>query len=197
MKILAVNGSGRGAGNTETILSAMGRLLPEEVEFEVINLKDYQIKGCTGCEGCAITNRCVLKDDMVRLYPKIEAADGLILGSPTYFYNISASMKAFIERLYCYEVFDADDRSVWVSATEGKGLKYSAVVAVCEQDDAVDMGFTAEAMSLPLQAVGYRVVSVHKVLHLFGRHEARSEEVLLNKAAMYGLKLYKTIKLSQ
>lgn len=197
MNILAINGSGRGKGNTETLLKAFGSGLPEDVNYEIIDLNRLTIRGCTGCEGCATSNRCVVKDDMQALYPKIEAADGLILASPTYFYNISAGMKAFIERLYPYEVFDLEDRSVWVSATESQGLKYASVVAVCEQEDEKDMGFTAEAMSMPLEALGYRVVSTEKVMHLFGKSDA--EGALDVKATMKqaGVKLYKTIRLAK
>lgn len=197
MKLLAVNGSGRGKGNTETLLRAMGADLPDDVEFELIRLKDYDFSGCTGCEGCAKSNQCVIKDDMQDLYPKIEAADGLILGSPTYFYNVSATMKAFIERLYPYEVFDPDDRSVWVSASEGNGLKYASVLAVCEQEDVSDMGFTAEAMAMPLEALGYRVVGVEKVLHLFGRSDAEKAAETLVQMKKAGAKLYKTIRLAE
>lgn len=197
MKILAINGSGRGKGNTHRLLEAMKDQIDQDVDFELINLKDYEFKGCIGCEGCAKTNKCVIQDDMQDLYPRIEEADGLILGSPTYFYNISASMKAFIERLYPYEVFDPYDRSVWVSATEATGLKYATVVAVCEQETKEDMGFTAEAMKMPLEALGFRVVGVEKVLHLFGRHDADDAVETLNQMRAAGLKLYRTIKLAE
>ena len=189
MKILAINGSGRGKGNTRTLLEAMKRDLPDEVVFEIIDLSRMSFRGCIGCEGCSTSNRCVLKDDMVPVYDTIDSADALVLGSPTYFYNITANMKAFIDRLYPYEVFDPEDRSIWMSATENKGLRYAAVVAVCEQEDAQDMGFTADAMTLPLQAVGYRVVSVSKVLHLFGKNEASKANEVLDQMARAGLKL--------
>ncbi len=197
MRILAINGSGRGMGNTDTLLKAMGAGLPDDVAFEVVRLKDYDYSGCVGCEGCAKTNRCVLKDDMQQIYEKIEEADGLILGSPTYFYNVSAKMKAFIDRLYCYDIFDPEDRSVWISTTEMHGLKYAAVVAICEQSDVKDMGFTAEAMARPLEAVGYRVVAMEKVLHLFKRDEAEAALDVQERMKRAGLKLYRTIKLAR
>ena len=82
-----------------------------EVETQLIYLSDYNISGCTGCEGCKHTYKCVIMDEC-RKYPLIMNSDAIILGSPTYFYNITAEMKAFIERLYCFQVFAEDDRSV-------------------------------------------------------------------------------------
>lgn len=197
MKILAINGSGRGKGNTRTLLEAMGAGMPSEVDFEIVDLNRLNFGGCIGCEGCAKTNKCVVKDDMQMLYEKIEEADGMVLGSPTYFYNITAKMKAFIERFYALDAFDPEDRSVWISLQATKGLKYGAVIAVCEQKDAKDMGFTAEAMSGPLQDIGFQVVSTQKVLHLFGRHDAEGATETLDRMAMAGMKLYRTIRLAQ
>ncbi len=177
MKLLAINGSGRGMGNTRTLLEAITRDIYEEVEYDIIDLNKLKFGGCIGCEGCSTTNRCVVNDDMQDLYDRIDEADGLILGSPTYYYNISALMKAFIERLYPYNSFDPNDRSIWVSTTERQGIKYASVVAVCEQEDIKDMGFTAEAMAMPLEAVGYRVVSVSKILNLYAKNEANKSEV--------------------
>jgi len=87
---------------------------------------------------------------MQKLYPLIQEADAIILGSPTYFYNITSDMKAFIERLYCYEIFHKDDRAVWLPLNEISGIKYASVIAVCEQENEMDMGFTADAMKMPL-----------------------------------------------
>lgn len=197
MKVLAINGSGRGKGNTKTLLEAFGSGLPESVDYEIIDLKSLNFGGCIGCEGCAKTNKCVVKDDMQMLYEKIEEADGMVLGSPTYYYNITAKMKAFVERFYALNAFHPEDRSVWISVQATKGVKYGAVIAVCEQDDAADMGFTADAMSLPLRDIGFQVVTVEKVMQLFGRHEAEEATETLKQMKLAGQKLYKTMTLAQ
>ncbi|MEX1307474.1 MAG: flavodoxin family protein, partial [Eubacteriales bacterium] len=145
------------------------------------------------CEGCKDTFACVIKDDMQKIYPKILKADAIILGSPTYFYNISSKMKAFLERLYPYEIFDQDDRSVWLSLNEVTGIRYASVIAVCEQDDVRDMGFTAEAMSMPLQALGYRVVDTVKALHLFNKNDGATHPDIIKQAEDAGRKLAKTL----
>jgi len=195
VKILAVCGSQRKNGNTATLINEACKSLPEDVEIDIVYLSDYNFEGCRGCEGCSKTYRCVLKDDMQSLYPKIVQADGLILGSPTLFYNVSAKVKAFIERLYPFELFDQNDRHVWTSGFEIFGLKYAVVIAVCEQLNEKDMGFTDEAMAMPLEALGFRIVEKVKVLNLFGKNEASENNQAKADVVKAAMKLYKTIRL--
>lgn len=196
MKILGVVGSSRKSGNTATLVrSALEAAKSDNVETDMVFLSDYSFNGCIGCESCKTTYQCIIKDDMQKLYPKIETADAIILGSPTYFYNITAKMKAFIERLYCYEIFDKNDRSIWMPLFESTGIKYASVIAICEQADVHDMGFTAEAMKMPLEALGYRVVDTVKVLHLFDKTDARKNDIALKQAMASGQKLAKTLML--
>ena len=196
MKILGIAGSKRKKGNTSILLQeALKAAQKEGAETELIFLGDYTIKDCLGCEGCNETYRCVINDDMQKYIPSFLDADGIILGSPTYFYNISADMKAFIDRCYCFEVFAEDDRSCWLSINEALGGKYAAVIAVCEQQNEKDMGFTPEAMSLALQALGYRVIDQVKVFNLFKAGEALNDSNALQCSRRAGEKLVKTIRL--
>jgi multimeric flavodoxin WrbA len=196
MKVLAIVGSKRKNGNTSYLVQqALDEIKCDEIETELVFLGDYNIRGCTGCEGCKYTYKCVIMDDMQKLYPRILEADAIITGSPTYFYNITADMKAFIERCYCFEVFAEDDRSVWSSINEVLGGKYAVVISICEQNDEKDMGFTAEAMSKPLEALGYRVIETVKVLKLFKKGDAILNQDALDEVKRSGQKLKKTIKL--
>lgn len=196
MKILGVIGSKRKKGNTSCLVQEAIRAVQNEgAETEIIFLGDYSIKDCTGCEGCKDTFKCVINDDMQKIYPLLLAADGIILGSPTYFYNISADMKAFIDRCYSFEVFAEDDRSCWLSISEVLGGKYAVVIAVCEQHEEIDMGFTPEAMSKPLEALGYRVVDTVRALGLFKVGETSQDNKALEQSRKAGKRLVKTIKL--
>jgi len=198
MNILAVSGSPRKKGNTAALINeALKPFIDAGIECNTIHLGDYNFSDCIGCERCRETYKCTVDDDMQKLYPLIEEADALILGSPTYFYNITAKMKAFIDRFYCYEIFDDNDRSVWMSLNEASAVKYAAVIAVCEQNNKGDMGFTAEAMSMPLEALGYRVVSTVKALHLFKPGEAAENSTALNEARGAGERLLKTLQLRE
>ncbi len=196
MKVLGIVGSKRKNGNTAYLVQqALHEIESKDVETELIFLGDYNIKGCTGCEGCKDSCKCVIMDGMQKIYPLITNSDAIILGSPTYFYNITSDMKAFIERLYCYQIFEENDRSVWSSVNEVLGGKYAAVIAICEQNNEGDMGFTAEAMKKPLEGLGYRVLSTVKILNLFKKGEALQDQKALEQVRMAGQKLERTFRL--
>lgn len=196
MKITGIVGSRRKKGNTSIMVQEALKVFKEEgIETELIFLGDYNIESCTGCEGCKDTYTCVIKDDMHLLYRLILDSDALILGSPTYFYNVSGEMKLFLDRCYSFEVFDEDDRSVWMGLNEVLGIKYATVIAVCEQHNEEDMGYTADTMKRTLEALGYRVVDVVKALGLFEAGKVLDDETELNKARQSGEKLLKTLKL--
>lgn len=198
MKIVAIVGSRRKKGNTSILVQeALKPIRAAGVETKLIFLGDYQINSCNGCEGCKDSMCCIQKDDMQQIYPLLLEADGLILGSPTYFYNVSADMKLFIDRCYCLDVFDEEDRSVWISINDVLGRKYAAVIAVCEQQREEDMGFAPEAMVRSLEALGYRVVETVKALNLFAAGEALKNNSVLQAAERAGEKLLKNIRLKE
>jgi len=102
MKVVAFNGSARKDGNTATLLKRVLSVLEAEgVETELIQLAGEQIRGCTACRVCVETKnqRCSITDDNVNAYiQKMVEADGIILGSPTYFGMMSPELKALIDR---------------------------------------------------------------------------------------------------
>jgi multimeric flavodoxin WrbA len=196
LKVLGIVGSRRKNGNTAYLVQqALNAIESKEVETELIFLGDYNIRGCTGCEGCKDTYKCVIQDDMQKIYPLIMSSDAIVLGSPTYFYNMTSDMKAFIDRLYCFQVFAEDDRSVWSSINEAMGGKYAVVISICEQNDEKDMGFTAEAMSKPLEGLGYRIAETVKILKLFEKGDVLQNLDALEKVQRAGKKLEKILKL--
>lgn len=196
MKIVGIIGSQRKNGNTAVLVQETLKPFKEQgVETEMIYLGDYKFVDCNGCEGCKETNICVKKDGMQKLYPVIKEADAIVIGSPSYFYNVTAIMKAFIDRMYCLFTFDENDRSVWVSTNETSKRKYACVIAVCEQKNEADMGYTAEAMVKSLEALSYRVVSTVKGFHLFEAGEVLENKNILNEAIAAGEKLLKTLNL--
>jgi multimeric flavodoxin WrbA len=140
-----------------------------EVPGEEIHLRDYQFQSCTGCERCRKDKRCTgLSDDMHFLYPKISRSQGLILVSPVHNYNITAIMKAFIDRLYCYYEFDVQRPGKWTSQLQNQGRK-AIIAAVGEQISPEDSGIelALKAMRLPLEALGYEVITELPVSGVF------------------------------
>jgi len=63
-----------------------------------VNACRLQIAPCNGCGGCERTGRCVIEDEMQRIYNQIDDADIIVLASPIYFYNVTAQCKALIDR---------------------------------------------------------------------------------------------------
>jgi multimeric flavodoxin WrbA len=196
MKILGISGSARKKGNTDILVNkVLSGVAQMGGETELIYLSDYHINECRGCDACKINFECIIKDDMQEIYRKIDEADAIVLGSPTYFYNVSGLVKLFMDRLYLYEIFDKDDRSIWSSVNEINGLKYSVTVAVCEQEKVEDMGVTSEIMVKTLAAVGFKTVCEVKAIHAFKKGDVNSNKKILDEAEFAGIKLVKTINL--
>lgn len=102
MKVVAFNGSARKDGNTAILLRHVLDVLEREgIETELVQLAGETIRGCRACSGCAKNKnrRCSFDEDVInRCIEKMEAADGILLGSPTYFTDVSTEMKALIDR---------------------------------------------------------------------------------------------------
>ena len=102
MKVVAFNGSPRKDGNTAILIQhVFDELNKEGIETELIGIGGKPIRGCLSCFKCFHNkdSRCSQKKDDMNVYiEKMIAADGIILGSPTYFSNVSAEMKALIDR---------------------------------------------------------------------------------------------------
>ena len=111
MKVVAFCGSARKDGNTAALLkTTLDELSNAGVETELVELAGKSVPGCIACFKCFENkdHRCAVKNDVINdCIAKMEEADGIILGSPTYFADVSASMKALIER--CGMVSRAND----------------------------------------------------------------------------------------
>ena len=102
MKVVAFNASVRKDGNTAILIRQVFKELENSgIKTELIQLAGQKISGCVACGQCFVTknNKCALTDDLVNEYViKMAQADGIIIGSPTYFADCTAGAKALIER---------------------------------------------------------------------------------------------------
>ncbi len=189
--LLCIGGSPRKGGNSDVILRSVIQGAKEsKVSCDVAQLRDFQFQSCIGCEKCRKDKICTgLADGMSLLYPKIINAKGLVLVSPTHNYNITAMMKAFIDRLYCFYNFENKNRpGKWSSQLSNQGRK-AVIVAVCEQKEKKDMGFTLDAMRLPLEALGYEIIDELAVFGVFSKGKVKEKPEILAKASMLGINL--------
>ncbi|MGB2806084.1 MAG: flavodoxin family protein, partial [Candidatus Zixiibacteriota bacterium] len=102
MKVFAFNGSARKDGNTAALINLVfGELEKEGIETELYQLAGKKIRGCMACYKCFQNKdqRCSVTNDVLNeCIEKMLEADGIILGSPTYFANVSTEIKALIDR---------------------------------------------------------------------------------------------------
>lgn len=108
MRILSVLGSPRKNGNTSALLEEFLRGVNEnhnDTEISKIFLQELELKGCMGCNVChrKESDGCVIKDDMFKLYPMIGDNDVILLATPIYWWNMSAQLKTFIDRIYGFK----------------------------------------------------------------------------------------------
>ena len=98
MNIVYVSGSPRENSNTDVLLEAARSV----TGGKLIKLVDYKIAPCASCRACQGTGECVIKDDMSKIImPLLFESDGIVVGSPVFFNNVSAQLKAFIDRTWC------------------------------------------------------------------------------------------------
>ncbi len=183
MKVLLVGGSPRKNGNTDSLLEVMAEKLEESgIKTFTAHLRDYDIHACIGCEQCRRDKTCTrFLDGMHLLYPEIESSGGLVLASPTYNYNITPMMKAFIDRLYPYFDFTEPRPGPYTCRLAGAGRK-AVSLGVCEQLEEKELGVCLRALSDPLPPLGYEVLTEVAVTGHFLRGSVKKDELALEKA---------------
>lgn len=111
MKVVGLNGSARKDGNTAILMKAVFEELEKEgIETELIQMAGKPVQGCIACYKCFKNRnrRCSVDKDMLNeIIAAMEPAEGILLGSPTYFSDASSGMRSFIER--CGFVARAND----------------------------------------------------------------------------------------
>lgn len=100
MKVLGINGSSRKDGNTALLIrEVFGELEQAGIRTELVQLADLAVDPCRACFACAKTGSCAFRRDaFAGIFDKMVEADGILLGSPVYSADVSARMKALLER---------------------------------------------------------------------------------------------------
>ena len=120
-KVLLLNGSPHPHGCTATALEEMIRTFGSEgIETELIQVGTKQIRGCVSCGRCSQLGRCVFDDLINEVAPKLEAADGLVVGSPVYYASPNGTILSFMDRLF-------------YSTSFSKHMKVGAAVVSCRR----------------------------------------------------------------
>ena len=192
--VLGVAGSPRKNGNSDVLLrQVLKGVSRENIACGSIQLREIQFQGCIGCEKCRKDKICTgLKDGMSLIYSQIITSKGLVLVSPTHNYNITSWMKAFIDRLYCFYNFENTRPRTWSSQLADQDRK-AVLVAVCEQENKKDMGFTLDAMRVPIEALGYQVIGELPIFRIFDKGKVKEDTESMDMAFKLGRKLARAL----
>lgn len=180
VKVLGINGSPRTYGNSlKALRLALEVARYEGAEVELVNLYDYDIKPCMGCvsdDVMACTYPCPIKDDMIRLYPKVVEADGLIIASPIYWFGVSGHLKNFIDRLTVLENMIHVDGKSWLDG------KVAGFIALGNDEGAIAL---ISNMMIVANSLGM-VIPPWALAYYVGEGDALSDEKLMMDAANVG-----------
>lgn len=125
MKVLLINGSPRKEGNTCLALKEVAGVLNQYgIDTDIFQLGNGAVRGCIACNACDSTGKCVFADAYFDdLLAKVKAADGYIIGSPTYYAGPNGSLCALLDRLF-------------YSSSAYLQYKPAAAVAICRRGGA-------------------------------------------------------------
>lgn len=165
--IFIINGSPRKNGNTDILTDT---LLESAIQHgagaEKVRLISMKIKPCLECGGCDETGECIIEDDIQELYEKIAEADALVVASPVFFYNITSTTQAMVERSQaCWVRKYLLKQGPWggkrrkgifisLGATKGKMLFDGVVRVIRYFYDAVDADFHGALLYRGIEAKG-------------------------------------------
>lgn len=104
IKVLAVSTSPRKKKNTQELVeAALSGCQSTGAETELICVSDLEMKPCIGCKVCQKTGKCHIKDGIAAVLKKMVEADVILIGSPVFFYNITAQCKMIIDRSHAVQ----------------------------------------------------------------------------------------------
>lgn len=173
-KWIAVLGSPRRGKNTEKLMDYYaGELERQGRIVEKIVLSEINQNPCNGCESCTKNGVCCYNDDITKILDSITEIEGIILGSPSYNYNVTSYMKIFLDRLL--SLFNFGNGS-WDSKLDSKGIK-GIIIGVCAGPNNSSMGFTIEGMKRVMVDHGVEVIIEENYFGTKRNPVERNEEI--------------------
>lgn len=124
-KILMINGSARKKNTYKVLLKLEQILKSHNFEVEIINLFDFEIKNCVGCEICVNFEKCPINDAMPMLMEKMLESDGIVLSSPIYMGSVTSKLKSLMDRTngWIHKNELAGKPMMFVTTTNFSGIK--------------------------------------------------------------------------
>ncbi len=142
-------------GNSALLTSYVAAFLESRGAWVKIYYLGTAVQSCTGCEACFKTGSCVYKDEVSAIHNEIKTADGLILASPSYNYNMTAPMKAFLDRTFCFGDYS---QGKWQNRLDAG--KKAVLIGVCRGREPECMGYTTLGMQKTVEELDFNLVEV-------------------------------------
>ena len=159
MKVLLINGSPRANGNTARALKEVAdTLVAEGIETETVWIGKKPVRGCIACGQCRAkgNDRCVFDDDIANsIIERLESADGIVIGSPTYYGQPNGAFLAVWQRV-CF------------AGGAHVKTKPAASVAVCRRGGSTT---AYQCMNMPFEMLNCPIVTSQYWNIVFGREE--------------------------
>lgn len=107
MKIIGINASPRRNGNTQTLVeSALKGAAERGAKTHIVNLRELNMNGCIGYGKCKRDpGKCAQKDDLTTLLQYMTTCNAIVMGTPVYWYQVSAQFKMLIDRFFCFSYY--------------------------------------------------------------------------------------------
>lgn len=195
MKILGIVGSPRKNGNTEVLVKeALDSAHRLGAETAFVSVVDKHISPCDGCDSCATTGKCKIDDDMQEVYARLVESDGVIFGSPVYFWGLSAQAKAIIDRTYLFrrnrELRNKVAGAVLVARGGGASFAFSSLTAFFN----LQMMILARSIG-PRTAEELLAERMMVIAYADKRGDVRENEKAMLQAQALGRAVVETIKI--
>ncbi|UCG39536.1 MAG: flavodoxin family protein [bacterium] len=195
MKVLGINASPRKGANTATLVeTALKGAAGKGAETKMVNLNELDMKPCIGCDACKENlGHCVQKDDLTPLMEEMATFDAIVLGTPVYWFHVSAQFKTLVDRLYCYYGFEMDpetnDYKEILAFPAGKKVVF--VTSRGDPEEKKDYDVYYGYMNEWLKVVGMALLaSSVEFIHHYGswneKDAARKDAELLARAESVG-----------
>lgn len=170
-KWLAIIGSPKKNGNTDKLVDIMSKNLFEYgIDVEKYHIDPLNLNTCTGCAACTKTDKCIIEDEMGGVISKMHSYDGYIFASPSYNYNLTASMKAFLDRTMVLNHYNANG---WFKS-DVQGKK-AFIVGNCGGPEKKHMGFTVESIKVAIEDL--EIVVLDRIEY----YNAKNDDIDLNR----------------
>ena len=184
MRIATIMGSPRRAGNTATVLRAFETAAIQH-EIRRINVMDYAIQGCQGCDACQKKVNipgCKLNDDFEEILNQLAISDLVIYAAPVYVWDFPARMKALMERHYCLVKWKGQKSPVYLFENKRTALVATCGGAIRSNTDLIKEIYKREMDYLHCRALGTYFCS-----------EGKTKKQMTHKATLLATRMIKEL----